>query len=73
MTNKKLFSLFTVIFVFVTTLNVSAQKDKNDDEDNGKGKIEAKIWFKDGRIYEGLMPKHWLTNKHSLIRAIVST
>ena len=67
MTNKKLFSLFTVIFVFVTTLNVSAQKDKNDDEDNGKGKIEAKIWFKDGRIYEGLMPKH------SLIRAIVST
>ena len=54
MTNKKLFSLFTVIFVFVTTLNVSAQKDKNDDEDNGKGQaclehstpqlIETKIY-----------------------------
>lgn len=67
MTNKNLFSLFTVIFVFATTLNVSAQKGKNDDEDNGKGKIEAKIWFKDGRVYEGLMPKHWLTYKQTFL------
>ncbi len=34
----------------------------NAKNENKEGKrIEAKVWFKDGRVYQGEMPKHWLT------------
>lgn len=44
-----------------------AKKDKEDKENNDDKRIEAKVWFKDGRVYEGLMPKHWLTYRQTFI------
>ncbi len=47
-----------VSVVLICIMSISANAKKEDKE--GK-RIEAKVWFKDGRVYQGEMPKHWLT------------
>lgn len=42
----------------ICAISLSANAKKEDKEDK---RIEAKVWFKDGRVYQGEMPKHWLT------------
>lgn len=47
-----------VSVVLICVMSISANAKKEDKEDK---RIEAKVWFKDGRVYHGEMPKHWLT------------
>lgn len=57
----------TKLMVIIVTLLVvcpatAAKKDKEDE-----GRIEATVWFKDGRVYKGELPKHWLTYRQTFI------
>lgn len=44
------------------TFQASAKKEKEP-----PAEIEAKIWFSDGRIYNGKMPKHWRTRRQTYL------
>lgn len=59
--------LLCCIAISFSCQDMCAKKDKNDKEDNDKSLIEAKIWFKDKRVYEGKMPKHWLTYRQTFL------
>lgn len=54
--------LVLLAVMLLTAQPAYAKKDKDDD-----GRIEAKVWFKDGRVYEGELPRHWLTYRQTFI------
>lgn len=61
---KKTIKTSLAILTLLLTLSPDASAGKNKED---QGQIEAKVWFKDGRIYEGALPKHWLTYRQTFI------
>lgn len=57
-------TLLTSVMTLLMASDVSA---KNDNTDNDGGTVTAKVWFKDGRVYEGPLLKHWRTYSQTFL------
>lgn len=62
---KHLYAIFTSLIALSMAMAVSAKgKTKDVEKDNGK-EITAKVWFKNGSIYNGQLVKHWNTRRQT--------
>ncbi len=52
------------VFMAIALLSAAPLSAKKHQDER---RIEAKVWFKDGRVYEGELPKHWLTYRQTFI------
>ena len=59
---NKLFYFLTLTVFACVAFTADAKKSKSD-----KTPVSVKVWFKDGRVYEGPMVKHWNTYAQSFL------
>lgn len=59
-------TLIALVILIITSLAGALKASAKNDSDKD-ARIEAKVWFNDGRIYEGELPKHWLTYRQTFI------
>lgn len=64
---RELLSTLIALVILIITSLAGALKASAKNDNDKDARIEAKVWFKDGRIYEGELPKHWLTYRQTFI------
>lgn len=47
----------------------AADKGKKDDDGKSDKTITAKVWYKDGTVYEGPLLKHWRTRRQGYLNS----
>lgn len=63
----RLTALLLAIILGGVCMDIEAKKKKDKgDEDNSKV-ITARVWFKDGTVYEGQLAKHWRTRRQTFL------
>lgn len=59
-------ALLLTVATALASVEAEAKKNKNKDEsDDSKMITSAKVWFKNGTVYEGPLPKHWRTRRQT--------
>ncbi len=59
-------SLLLTLLAMLVPVAAYARKEK-DKEENSDKEIIAKVWFKNGDVYEGKLPKHWRTRRQTYL------
>lgn len=64
----KQLSVILASIIAISMAFAASAKDKNNDveKDDGK-KIIARVWYKDGSIYDGQLVKHWHTRRQNFL------
>lgn len=64
---KHLYAILTSILALSMSIAASAKEKKKDVEKDNDKEIIARVWFKDGSIYNGQLVKHWHTRRQNFL------